>query len=209
MFSRHHKLEEEEYLKQQDTFLNAIADAEDVPENSNFVIHDNSGNDFFGDIDQQGLLKPNPKKEIVAVDKLNPEEVVDLEEIEELQGIKVINKHKKDDRPEKFNPKVRDFNGKDGILRLNYEFDLEFDNYGKTRARIMEPKFRMSLAELLDEISKEIYIEENLGCKALVIVEDTNADLPALAYLSKNMVVIRITGTNGKTTTAYLIKRDV
>ncbi|TQD85817.1 hypothetical protein C1H46_028633 [Malus baccata] len=57
--------------------------------------------------------------------------------------------------------------------------------------------------------SKEIYMEENLGCKALVIVEDTNADLPALAYLSKNMVVIGITRTNGKTTTAYLIKKDV
>ncbi|KAM1294654.1 hypothetical protein ACFX2H_014549 [Malus domestica] len=56
--------------------------------------------------------------------------------------------------------------------------------------------------------SKEIYMEENLGCKALVIVEDTNANLPVLAYLSKNMVVIGITGTNGKTTTAYLIKKD-
>lgn len=54
-------------------------------------------------------------------------------------------------------------------------------------------------------------MEESLGCKALVIVEDTNADLPALAasfyrHPSENMSVIGITGTNGKTTSAYLIK---
>ncbi|CAN6713014.1 unnamed protein product [Malus baccata var. baccata] len=278
--SRHRKLQEEDYLKHQDTFLNAIADVEDAPENPNSVINDNSGDDLFGDIDQaislkrkefvkQGLLKPNPKKEIVAVDELDPEEVVDLEEIEELQGIRVVGEDEEEDRPEKFDPKVSDLDGKDGILRLNSEFDLDFDNYGKTRARIVEPKFKMSLAELLDEskvvpvsvygdleveitgiqhdsrvvnagdlfvccvgsktdghlylseaikrgavavvASKEIYMEESLGCKALVIVEDTNADLPALAasfyrYPSKNMAVIGITGTNGKTTTAYLIK---
>ncbi|TQD74818.1 UDP-N-acetylmuramoyl-L-alanyl-D-glutamate--2,6-diaminopimelate ligase MurE homolog, chloroplastic-like [Malus sylvestris] len=278
--SRHRKLQEEDYLKHQDTFLNAIADVEDAPENPNSVINDNSGDDLFGDIDQaialkrkefvkQGLLKPNPKKEIVAVDELDPEEVVDLEEIEELQGIRVVGEDEEEDGPEKFDPKVSDLDGKDGILRLNSEFDLDFDNYGKTRARIVEPKFKMSLAELLDEskvvpvsvygdleveitgiqhdsrvvnagdlfvccvgsktdghlylseaikrgavavvASKEIYMEESLGCKALVIVEDTNADLPALAasfyrYPSKNMAVIGITGTNGKTTTAYLIK---
>ncbi|KAM1450881.1 hypothetical protein ACFX2I_038067 [Malus domestica] len=278
--SRHRKLQEEDYLKHQDTFLNAIADVEDAPENPNSVINDNSGDDLFGDIDQaialkrkefvkQGLLKPNPKKEIVAVDELDPEEVVDLEEIEELQGIRVVGEDEEEDGPEKFDPKVSDLDGKDGILRLNSEFDLDFDNYGKTRARIVEPKFKMGLAELLDEskvvpvsvygdleveitgiqhdsrvvnagdlfvccvgsktdghlylseaikrgavavvASKEIYMEESLGCKALVIVEDTNADLPALAasfyrYPSKNMAVIGITGTNGKTTTAYLIK---
>ncbi|XP_009346746.2 UDP-N-acetylmuramoyl-L-alanyl-D-glutamate--2,6-diaminopimelate ligase MurE homolog, chloroplastic [Pyrus x bretschneideri] len=278
--SRHRKLQEEDYLKHQDTFLNAIADVEDAPENPNSVVNDNSGDDLFGDIDQaialkrkefvkQGLLKPNPKKEIVAVDELDPEEVVDLEEIEELQGIRVVGEDEEEDGPEKFDPKVSDLDGKDGILRLNSEFDLDFDNYGKTRARIVEPKFKMSLAELLDEskvvpvsvygdleveitgiqhdsrvvnagdlfvccvgsktdghlylseaikrgavavvASKEIYMEESLGCKALVIVEDTNADLPALAasfyrYPSKNMAVIGITGTNGKTTTAYLIK---
>ncbi|XWS61764.1 hypothetical protein CRYUN_Cryun07bG0153600 [Craigia yunnanensis] len=59
--------------------------------------------------------------------------------------------------------------------------------------------------------SNEIDIEDTLGCKALVIVEDTNLVLPALAasfyrYPSKNMAVIWITGTNGKTTTSYLIK---
>ena len=58
--------------------------------------------------------------------------------------------------------------------------------------------------------SKEIDIEETLGCKALVIVEDTNTVLPALAaafyqYPTRNMSVIGITGTNGKTTTSDLI----
>lgn len=148
-------------------------------------------------------------------------------------------------------------------------FDLDFDSFGKSKARIVEPKFRMTLAELLDEskvvpvsvygnleveitgiqhdsrlvssgdlyvccvgmkidghlylteadkrgavavvASKEIDIEETLGCKALVIVEDTNSVLPALAASfyqnpSKNMSVIGLAGTNGKTTTAYLIK---
>ncbi|XP_008238913.1 PREDICTED: UDP-N-acetylmuramoyl-L-alanyl-D-glutamate--2,6-diaminopimelate ligase [Prunus mume] len=278
--SRHRKLQEEDFKKHQDTFLNAIADVEDPPENSSSVTNENSGDDLFGDIDhaialkrkefvKQGLLKPNPKKEIVAVDELDPEEVVDLEEIDELQGLRVVSEDSDEDGPEKFDSKVSDLDGKNGNLRLNSEFDLDFDSYGKTRASIVEPKFKMSLAELLDEskvvpvsvygdleveitgiqhdsrvvnsgdlfvccvgsktdghlylseaikrgavavvASKEIYMEENLGCKALVIVEDTNADLPALAasfyrYPSKNLAVIGITGTNGKTTTAYLIK---
>nr|GMC95521.1 UDP-N-acetylmuramoyl-L-alanyl-D-glutamate--2,6-diaminopimelate ligase MurE homolog, chloroplastic [Ipomoea batatas] len=59
--------------------------------------------------------------------------------------------------------------------------------------------------------SKEIDIEESLGCKTLVIVEDTNVVLAVLAasfyrHPSKSMSVIGITGTNGKTTTSYFIK---
>ncbi|KAM2779447.1 hypothetical protein COP1_014715 [Malus domestica] len=190
-FSRDHKLEEEKYWKQQDTFLNAIADVEDVPENSNFA------------------SETNPKKEIVAVDKLDPEEVVDLEEIEELQGIKVVSKDKNDDLPEM---------GFD-----NYEVEITgiqhsslVVNAGDLFVYYVRSKTdgHLSFSEAIKRrvvvvvASKEIYMEENLGCKALVIVEDTNADLPTLANLSKNMVVIGITGTNGKTTTAYLIKRD-
>ncbi|KAM1097203.1 hypothetical protein ACFX19_014887 [Malus domestica] len=219
-FSRHHKLEEEEYLKQQDTFLNAIADVEDVPENSNFVIHNNSGDDLFGDIDQvvalkrkefvkQGLLKPNPKKEIMAVDKLDPEEVVDLEEIEELQGIKVVSKDKKDDQPEMgFDNYEVEITGIQHGSRVVNAGDLFVYYVGSKTDGHLSFSEAIKRRVVVVVASKEIYMEENLGCKALVIVEDTNADLPALAYLSKNMVVIGITGTNGKTTTAYLIKRD-
>ncbi|KAM0978754.1 hypothetical protein ACFX1X_014939 [Malus domestica] len=219
-FSRDHKLEEEEYLKQQDTFLNAIADVEDVPENSNFVIHDNSGDDLFGDIDQvialkrkefvkQRLLKPNPKKEIVAVDKLDPEEVVDLEEIEELQGIKVVSKDKKDDQPEMgFDNYEVEITGIQHGSRVVNAGDLFVYYVGSKTDGHLSFSEAIKRRVVVVVASKEIYMEENLGCKALVIVEDTNADLPALAYLSKNMVVIGITGTNGKTTTAYLIKRD-
>jgi UDP-N-acetylmuramyl-tripeptide synthetase len=165
--------------------------------------------------------------------------------------------------------KVTEFGNGNRGSSLNSSFDLDFDSYGKAKTRIVEPKFNMSLAELLDEskvvpvsvygdleieitgiqhdsrlvcagdlficcvgrktdghlylteadkrgavavvASKEVDIEETLGCKALVIVEDTNAVLPALAasfyrFPSKNMAVIGITGTNGKTTTSYLIK---
>ncbi|XP_062029700.1 UDP-N-acetylmuramoyl-L-alanyl-D-glutamate--2,6-diaminopimelate ligase MurE homolog, chloroplastic [Rosa rugosa] len=272
--SRHQKLQEDDFKKHQNTMLSAIADVEDPPENPGSGTSPSSGDDLFGDIDEaialkrkefvkQGLLKPNPKVE--AVEELGPEEVVDLDEIDELQGLAIVS----EEGTEKFDSKVSDLDEKDGVSVSSSLFDMDFDNYGKTRARIVEPKFKMSLAELLDEskvvpisvygdleveitgiqhdsrvvsagdlfvccvgrktdghlylseaikrgavavvASKEIYMEESLGCKALVIVEDTNADLPALAasfyrYPSKNMSVIGITGTNGKTTSAYLIK---
>uniref|UniRef100_A0A1D1YU96 UDP-N-acetylmuramoyl-L-alanyl-D-glutamate--2,6-diaminopimelate ligase MurE homolog, chloroplastic n=1 Tax=Anthurium amnicola TaxID=1678845 RepID=A0A1D1YU96_9ARAE len=149
-------------------------------------------------------------------------------------------------------------------------FDLDLDSLGKSGAMFVEPKFRMTLAKLLEEsrvvpvsvhgdlgvaitgiqhdsrevtlgdlfvccvgsktdghfymseadkrgavavvTSKGINIGEALGCKALVIVEDTNAVLPVLAASfygnpSKGMSVVGITGTNGKTTTAHLIRR--
>lgn len=158
-------------------------------------------------------------------------------------------------------------NGDGGLTESPFEFDL--DSYGKSKVRIVEGKFKMSLAELLDETkvvpvsvsgdleveitgiqhdsrivtsgdlfvccvgrkndghmflseadkrgavavvaSKEIDIEDTLGCKALVIVEDTNAVLAKLAASfykqpSTKMAVIGITGTYGKTTTTYLIK---
>ncbi|KAK9927181.1 hypothetical protein M0R45_024380 [Rubus argutus] len=278
--SRHQKLQEEDFKKHQNTMLSAIADVEDPAENPGSVINQNSGDDLFGDIDQaialkrkefvkQGLLKPNPKKEVEGVEELEPEEVVDLEEIDELQGLAVVSEDSDEEGSEKFDSKVSALDDKDGVSVSNSLFDMDFDNYGKTRARIVEPKFKMTLAELLDEskvvpisvygdlevgitgiqhdsrvvsagdlfvccvgrktdghlylseaikrgavavvASKEIYMEESLGCKALVIVEDTNVDLPALAasfyrHPSKNMSVIGITGTNGKTTCAYLIK---
>lgn len=254
---------------------------EDPSENPNS--EEDSGDDMFGEIDKaialqrkefvkKGLLKPNPKKkeeEVEGIEELEPEEVVDLEEIDELRGLRVVSEDSDEDRPAKFDDEVSEFGDSKRRSSLDSSFDLDLDSYGKVKTRIVEPKFKMSLAELLDEskvvpvsvygdleveitgiqhdsrvvcsgdlfvcclgrktdghlylseadkrgavavvASKEIDIEETLGCKALVIVEDTNAVLAALAasfygYPSKNMAVIGITGTNGKTTTAYLIK---
>ncbi|KAF5460659.1 hypothetical protein F2P56_020514 [Juglans regia] len=279
---RSRKLAEDDFQKHQSTYLSAIADVEDPSENPN--AEDDSGDDLFGDIDKaialqrkefvkKGLLKPNPKKkenaEAEKIEELEPEEVVDLEEIDELQGLRVVSEGSDKDGSEKFDEEVNKFGDNKRGPSLDSSFDLDFDGYGKSKTRIVEPKFKMSLAELLDEskvvpvsvygdleveitgiqhdsrvvcpgdlfvccvgrktdghlylteadkrgavavvASKEIDIEETLGCKALVIVEDTNAVLAALAasfyrHPSKNMAVIGITGTNGKTTTAYLIK---
>ncbi|CAI9775778.1 unnamed protein product [Fraxinus pennsylvanica] len=90
----------------------------------------------------------------------------------------------------------------DGELSSNLSlFDIDFDEFGKTKARVVERKNRMSLVELLDEssvvpiivydkrgaaavvASKEVDIEETLQCKALVIVKDTNAVIAGLAAL--------------------------
>ncbi|KAL6177271.1 hypothetical protein ACLB2K_048797 [Fragaria x ananassa] len=272
--SRHQKLQEADFKKHQNTMLSAIADVEDPPEGPG--AEPSSGDDLFGDIDQaialkrqefvkQGLLKPNPKAE--AAEELEAEEVVDLEEIDALQGLRIVSEDSEEQGGAKLDSNVSDLD--EQVSVSSSLFDMDFDNYGKTRARIVEPKFKMSLAEVLDEskvvpisvygdleveitgiqhdsrvvsagdlfvccvgrktdghlylseaikrgavavvASKEIYMEESLGCKALVIVEDTNVDLPALAasfyrHPSENMSVIGITGTNGKTTSAYLIK---
>ncbi|KAM4086781.1 hypothetical protein ACJW30_10G128100 [Castanea mollissima] len=289
--SKARKLQEEDFLKNRSTYLSAIADVEDADEDDDPSQISDSGDDMFGDIDKaiamqrkefvkQGLLKPNPKKkkkeesegevESEGLDELEPEEVVDLEEIDELQGLRVASEDSDTDGSERFDDdEVSKFANSNRGSMSNSNFDLDFDSYGKVKSRIVEPKFKMSLAELLDEskvvpvsvygdleveitgiqhdsrlvcsgdlfvccvgrktdghlylseadkrgavavvASKEIDIEETLACKALVIVEDTNAVLPVLAasfyrYPSKNMAVIAITGTNGKTTTAYLIK---
>ncbi|KAL0327786.1 UNVERIFIED_CONTAM: UDP-N-acetylmuramoyl-L-alanyl-D-glutamate--2,6-diaminopimelate ligase MurE, chloroplastic [Sesamum angustifolium] len=273
--ARARKIQEEEYKKDQPIFIKALEETEDVPVSVN---DDDAGDDLFGEIDKaialkrqefikQGLIKPRqnkkPEPEIENVDELEPEEVVDLEEIKELHGLTQIS----DDEGEDGSDEKSDFEVSDGDL--SNSFDIDFDEFGKTKARIVEPKFKMSLAELLDEskvvpisvygnleveisgishdsrvvesgdlfvccvgrntdghlylseadkrgavavvASKEIDIEATLGCKALVIVEDTNMVLAALAasffrHPSRSMSVIGITGTNGKTTTAFLIK---
>lgn len=262
--------EEEDFKNNQATYLSAIADSHDAPDEPSSI--DSAEDDLFGEIDKaialkrkefvkQGLLKPNPaKSEVEAVEELQPHELDDVEEIERLRELKVNS----DESPGDFE--------EDGDLSLKSEssFDLDFDSLGQSnKARIVEPKFKMSLAELLDEskvvpvsvygnleveingiqhdsrlvtsgnlfvccvgrkndghmflseadkrgaiavvASKEIDIEDTLGCKALVIVEDTNAVLATLAasfykYPSKNMALIGLTGTYGKTTTTYLIK---
>uniref|UniRef100_A0A6N2KRH1 Mur ligase central domain-containing protein n=1 Tax=Salix viminalis TaxID=40686 RepID=A0A6N2KRH1_SALVM len=204
-----------------------------------------------------------------GIEELEPEEVVDLEEIDELTGLTVIDTDSDEEGSSGFDVGLGEKSGKSNAEASLDEksFDLDFDSIGKVN--IVEPKFKMSLAELLDEskvvpvsvlgdleveitgiqddsrvvsagdlficrvgmktdghlylseadkrgavavvASKEVDIEETLGCKALVIVEDTNTVLPALAaafykFPSKNMAVIGITGTNGKTTTANLVK---
>lgn len=277
--SRARKLQEDDFRNNQSVFLNAIADVEDAPENPNSTDSDDV-DDLFGEIDKaiamkrrefvkQGLLKPNPRKgkekRIQIEEELDPEEVVDLEEINTLQGITQISNESNDSENEN---EVSDEMGNGRISDLS-SFDIDFDSLGNNKVRIVEPKFKMTLAELLDEskvvpvsvygdleieisgiqhdsrlveagdlfvchvgretdghlylteadkrgavavvASKEIDIEETLGCKALVIVEDTKSVLSLLAaaffrYPSTSMSVIGITGSDGKTTTAYLIK---
>ncbi|CAM8884442.1 unnamed protein product [Rhodiola kirilowii] len=283
--ARARKAKEEDYKKHESVFLSAIADVEDAPDETSGVVNreDDGGDDLFGDIDKaiamkrkefvkQGLLKPNPKKEEVIVpdealegiEELEPDEVIDLEEIDELTGLRIVSADSEEEGED-----VENDVGKVNGWSADSSFDMDLDSFGKSKVRIVEPKFRITLAELLDEskvvpisvygnleveitgiqhdsrlvssgdlfvccvgrktdghlhlteadkrgavavvASKEIDIEETLGCKALVIVEDTSAVLAALAasfyqHPSRNMAVIGITGTHGKTSTAYLIK---
>lgn len=298
--ARARKAEEEDFEKHRDTFLAAISEVEDAPEDdeaerSGF---NEKSDDFFGEVDKaialkrrdfvkQGLLKPNPRKDKLkkAEEELEPDEVNDLEEIEELRGLKKISNANGDgegeedeDVGDEEQDKVFDHAEEEGLDGNNAgqvidskdsSFDLDLDDFGKSKVRIVEPKFKMTLAELLDEskvvpvsvhgnleveitgmqhdsrlvssgdlfvccvgrdadgqlllseadkrgavavvASKEIDIEETLGCKALVVVEDTDAVLATLAasfyrHPSRHMSVIGITGTNGKTTACYLIK---
>ncbi|PPS11242.1 hypothetical protein GOBAR_AA09404 [Gossypium barbadense] len=287
--ARARKLQEEDFNKHKSNYLSAIADV-DEDELSKEKTGNDDGDDLFGEIDKaiamkrqemvkQGLLEQAPKK-AEAIDELDPDEVVDLEEIDKLRGLTVAsdsdegeNEDSDDEDSSKFDVCLSDSEGKergnDKFNLLDPSFDLDLDSFGKSKVRIVEPKFKMSLAELLDEskvvpvsvygdieveitgiqhdsrlvsagdlfvccvgrktdghlylseadkrgavavvASKEIDIEDTLGCKALVIVEDTNSVLPALAasfyrHPSRNMAVIGITETNGKTTTSYLIK---
>ncbi|XP_052209967.1 UDP-N-acetylmuramoyl-L-alanyl-D-glutamate--2,6-diaminopimelate ligase MurE homolog, chloroplastic [Diospyros lotus] len=279
--ARARKLQEDQFNKDRSKFLNAIADVHDAPDELSGP-DESSGDDLFGEIDKaiamkrkefvkQGLLKPNPRKEkaaMEAAEELEPEEVVDLEEIDELRGLTAGSEGSDEEESGKSEDEVSDDQGT-GELSIFSSFDLDYDSLDENSVRIVEPKFRMTLAELLDDskvvpvsvygnleveitgiqhdsrvveagdlfvccvekgtdgllylseadkrgavavvASKEIDIEETLGCKALVIVEDTDSVLPALAaafyrYPSTNMSVIGITGTNGKTTTSYLIK---
>lgn len=276
--ARYRKIQEEDFEKHKSNYLNAIADVEEDELGTGFSR--NSGeDDMFGEIDKaivmkreelakQGLLPQKPAESEV-VDELEADEVVDLEEINELQeGLSVASDSEDEEDTSDADMNVTE--GKKGNFNgLDSSFDFDMDVYGRSKIRIVEPKFRMTLAELLDEskvvpvsvsgdleveisgiqhdsrvvssgdlfvccvgkrtdghlflteadkrgavavvASKEIDIEGTLGCKALVIVEDTSLVLPALAasfyrYPSKNMAVIGITGTNGKTTSAYLIR---
>ncbi|KVH95429.1 Mur ligase, central [Cynara cardunculus var. scolymus] len=283
--ARARKAQEEEYTKDQPIFLKAIQDVEDAPDNpvSQGDNESDSGGDLYSQIDhsialkrkefvKKGLLKPNPKKneskeeEIEeVVDELQSQEEDDLEEIEELEELKVTGD---DSEVENSDVEIDDDLGI-GESPYSSAMDGKFDTFRRGQVRIVEPKCRMTLAELLDEskvvpisvlgnleieitgiqhdsrlvepgdlfvccvgkktdghlflteadkrgavavvASKEIDIEETLGCKALVLVEDTSSVVATLAasfyrHPSKSIAVIGITGTNGKTSTAYLIK---
>ncbi|CAH9137398.1 unnamed protein product [Cuscuta epithymum] len=275
--ARARKQQEERAKNEQSIFLNAIADVEDSPDDP---LVDDGQDDFFGEIDKaialkrkefvkQGLLKPNPKKatppELEVIDELDPEEVIDMDEIRELTGLTEISAGGAESQEQSTQNKVK------GEFSDLSSFHIDFDNISKTRPRIVEPTFRMSLAELLDESKivpisvygdidvevtgvqhdsrlvesgdlyvcctgrtekadddMHVYLSEaskrgasaivaskevvDVGHnKALVIVDDTDAALPILSAIfyrhpSKNMSVIGITGSNGKTATSYLIK---
>lgn len=98
--SRARKLQEEQFQQDKSLFLSALAAEPDAAQAS--PPPDASGDDFFGEIDRaitlkrqdfvkQGLLEPSQDEVgVKGVDELSPEEVVDLEEIQELQGLTVI-----------------------------------------------------------------------------------------------------------------------
>ncbi|KAL0730690.1 hypothetical protein Bca4012_026784 [Brassica carinata] len=151
--------------------------------------------------------------------------------------------HVKRSTDEEGNPRI----SKKKEAGSDHQFEFDLDDFGGSKVRIVEPKFRLSFAELLDEsrvvpisvygdldveitgiqhdsrgvcagdlfvccendgdsvlseadkrgavavvASKKIDIEDTLGCRVLVIVEDTEAILAALASSfyrdpSKNM----------------------
>ncbi|CAA0838752.1 Unknown protein [Striga hermonthica] len=266
--ARARKIQEEENKKDLPVFLKAIEETEVKPVSAS---SDGSGDDLFGEIDEaialkreefinKGLIKKKPEPEEASVDELDPEEALDLEEIDQLRVLAEVS----DDEPVEESEEVEASDGD-----LSKSFDIDLDALGRTKTRIVEPKFKISLAELLDEskvvplavygnleveisgishdsrlvesgdlfvcrvgrntdghlylseadkrgavavvASKEIDIEGTLGCKALVIVEDTDVVLASLAasffrHPSKSMSVIGIMGTNGKTATTFLIK---
>lgn len=281
--ARARKAQEAQFEQDQSIFLKAIEDVEDAPDEPVSGANDDSEGDLYSEIDdsialkrkefvKKGLLKPNPKKEESkeeeideVVDELQAHEEDDLEEIEELEELKASGE---DSEVENSDIELDDDLGT-GDSSYKSPFGAEFDAFRKGEVRIVEPKCKMTLAELLDEskvvpisvlgnleieitgiqhdsrlvepgdlfvccvgkktdghlflteadkrgavavvASKEIDIEETLGCKALVLVEDTSSVLATLAasfyrHPSKNVAVIGITGTNGKTSTAYLIK---
>ncbi|KAL9269251.1 hypothetical protein AKJ16_DCAP10603 [Drosera capensis] len=279
------RLQEEDFEKHKSVYLDAIRDLHDAPDDEPAALDSDRGYEDdaeFGGIDRalavkrkefvkQGLLEPNPPPKQEEEEELGEEELGDLEEIEALDGIRAKAKAAKaaddDENDDEDDVKVGDEDkggdedDDDILLGLEEE-----------KIRIVEPKFKMTLAELLDECkvvpvsvygdleveisgiqhdsrmvssgdlfvccflkeengdggkvylteadkrgavavvaSVEVDIEESLACKALVILEDTNAALPKLAasfyrYPTQDMSVIGVAGTEGRTTIAYLIK---
>ncbi|KAH0459247.1 hypothetical protein IEQ34_012061 [Dendrobium chrysotoxum] len=155
--------EEEQFKEGQHLFISVFALEEDPPSPADGDIESSSVDNLFGDIDhaislkrqefvKQGLLPPNPLKNknnaspVDSIDELLPEEVIDLEEFEEFHGLTVIsNDEIQEENPVKMPEKVA------AALSDSPSFELDHESLGKRMSHILEPKFSMTLAELLDD----------------------------------------------------------
>lgn len=83
---------------------------------------------------KQGLLPPNPRKDARFLDpavELTPEEVMDLDEISELEGLRVVS----EEEPTEDNPSgYCDIKWSEMNLNVmkSPSFDIDFDGYGKS-----------------------------------------------------------------------------
>lgn len=156
--------QEEQFKKDQHLFVSALALEEDPPSPAD--AEPSSGDDPFGDIDRaislkrlefvkQGLLPPNPPKSKngatpvaeAAVDDLLPEEVLDLEEIEGLHGLTEISM---DEAEKERSIGMMEKEDKTDSAVID-PFELDLDSLRESGDRILDPNFKMTLAELLDE----------------------------------------------------------
>lgn len=287
--ARARKKEAEEYERDKNVFLSAIGldedetvvkDEEEGPEIVKLDGNQDDG-DFFTEVDRavalrrkelirEGSLKPRAAKkplEEETVDDLEKEEVIDLDEIRALQDKNIVELN--EDTVDDEEPKEDEESEATISAPEDDSFELDLSEMELASTQVLEPEFRTTLAELLDDAkvvpvsvdgdldveitgiqhdsrevnprdlficctgmttdghlylseavkrgavaiiaSKETTIDESLNVKAMVMVEDGNAILPALAASfygnpSQKLAVIGITGTNGKTTTSYLIK---
>ncbi|KAJ0910211.1 putative acid--amino-acid ligase (peptide synthase) [Helianthus annuus] len=163
--ARARKAQDAQYEKDQSIFLKAIQDVEDAPDESASTANDDSEGDLYSEIDdsialkrkefvKKGLLKPNPKKDESkeeikdeVADELQPQEEDDLDEIDELEELKGVGE---DSEAENSDLDIDDDLGP-GNSSVKSEFESEFDAFRKGEVRIVEPKCKMTLAELLDE----------------------------------------------------------
>lgn len=283
--ARARKKETEEYERDKHVFLSAIGldedetpvkDEEEGPEIVRLDGNQDDG-DFFTEVDKavalrrkelikEGSLKPRAAKkpqEKEIVDDLEKEEVIDLDEIRALQDKNIVELKEEEEQKEDEESEGTSSTADDD------SFELDLSGMELASTQVLEPEFRTTLAELLDDAkvvpvsvdgdldveitgiqhdsrevnprdlficctgmttdghlylseavkrgavaiiaSKEITIDESINVKAMVMVEDGNTILAALAASfygnpSQKLAVIGITGTNGKTTTSYLIK---
>ncbi|GAU19438.1 hypothetical protein TSUD_76820 [Trifolium subterraneum] len=206
---RARKREEQDYKENQATYIAAIADVEDAPNNPSSI--ESAQDDLFGEIDKAIALKRKEfvKQDFDSLEKKNnktrivePKFKMSLAELLDESKVVPISVYG--------NLEV-EISGIQHDSRLVTSGNLFVCCVGRKNdghSFLSEADKRGAIAVVA---SKEIDIEDTLGCKALVIVEDTNAVLPTLAasfykYPSTNMAVIGIAGTYGKTTTTYLIK---